>query len=725
MPEYQFDSQDKIVQKMSRDGLLEENLATGEQENVSKKKADYTYGALTAAEAAINAAVEIHEYKQYYSSVSNADVELEAEELEESNSTFQSSYKQGDYTSKKESSAENEESFEKYSEQNKQEEHFKKNDKGGERQEGEKNTYKFNRGGNSSSAKTALDDSSPEVDSQKKDDNFLKKWDQKIQRAELESEKRQKTLPTRMRLKFDQKTSLDDDGNIRYEKGLKFKKEKLTQKQYTEIKRNKHLRRKIVGVTAKSAAWNNWSSIRRKDRDEIHESEASASKEVVYYGKRSFRKSARNIKQYTNPYARLERAQDKAAYYRLRRDETEYKHLPKDKKELQKQLQKRKYKKAALENSIKQGEQRIIRHRNFFARAKDAVLKVVKAIKSVFTVISSGLSIFIIVLCIVFGIGILITIAIGFGGQGIMQSTYQAGYDQISDCSAYMQTLETDLKERISKIETEECPGCYEYIYNLGSIGHNSVELMSYLAAKYIEFDLDKCQLELDSLFNEMYTLIIEIREEPREREMRDEYGQIIYGEDGNAVMEIFMAKICYITLEVKPLSEIIENRLDAEQKEQFETYMLSSGGQQVYANCLPEKEWSSLISSKFGERIHPITGERTFHNGLDIAVPTGTVVSSSAAGIVTTSAYSESAGHYIIVTMENGWSMKYMHMDSRAVSAGDVVLKGQIIGKSGNSGNSTGPHLHLEVRDANNKPIDPTFMIPSNSVIVENSRLE
>lgn len=713
MPDFEFDSQDKIVQQMSRDGLVQENLVTGEQENISSKKADFEYNPLKAFEKAINVSQEVHSYKKQYSSSGAEELE---EDIPENESEYKSSYEQGNFKANKENASEEENKSNEEGEGKKafNRQKNKTSDKAGSDADEEKKDFKFSR------------DKKAQPESERferRNERKLERFDKKIEKADTRVVKRKNKLPARTKLKFEKSYSIDDKDDVKTTGRLKFEKERYTKRQYDSKKRNKKIKKRAREETTKTVGWRSWSQVRRDNRDDIHESELDTVKRVDYQMKKNLNKSVKNISNYSSPYARFQRAQGKADYYYLRRDEIEYKGLPKDQKMMQKQLQKKRYKKAAIQKSMEQGQQKILRHRNLFIRAKDAVMKFVKGVKTFFTIFSSVLTIIIILIALLIGIFILVAIAIGFGGESILRSTYQAGYDQISDCTSYMRYLETNLEERIGKIETEEYPDCYEYVYNLGEINHNAIELISYLAAKYIEFDLEKCRDEIESIFNDMYTLVIEVIEEPRERDMVDEYGQIIYGEDGNPVMETFMAKICYITLEVRPLDEIILERLDAEQKEAFDTYMLSSGGQQVYANCLPD-DWSSLISSKFGERIHPITKERTFHNGVDIAVPEGTPLYSSAGGMVTTSAYSDTAGHYIIVTMDNGWSIKYMHLASRDVSAGDIIMRGQFLGETGNSGRSTGPHLHLEVRDANDNPIDPTFMIPSKAVpIIEKER--
>lgn len=103
-------------------------------------------------------------------------------------------------------------------------------------------------------------------------------------------------------------------------------------------------------------------------------------------------------------------------------------------------------------------------------------------------------------------------------------------------------------------------------------------------------------------------------------------------------------------------------------------------------------------ISSYFGPRPQPTPGASTNHKGIDLAAPYGTSIMASAAGIVTTSQYSNSAGNYIVIAHGNGVSTVYMHCSSLLVSAGTTVEQGQVIAKVGSTGYSTGNHLHFGV---------------------------
>ncbi len=106
----------------------------------------------------------------------------------------------------------------------------------------------------------------------------------------------------------------------------------------------------------------------------------------------------------------------------------------------------------------------------------------------------------------------------------------------------------------------------------------------------------------------------------------------------------------------------------------------------------------SHRITSTFGNRTAPVAGASTYHKGIDIGASSGSAIVAAASGRVTTSAYSSSAGNYVVISHGNGISTVYMHASARYVSEGDVVSKGQTIAAVGSTGFSTGPHLHFGV---------------------------
>lgn len=121
-------------------------------------------------------------------------------------------------------------------------------------------------------------------------------------------------------------------------------------------------------------------------------------------------------------------------------------------------------------------------------------------------------------------------------------------------------------------------------------------------------------------------------------------------------------------------------------------------------------------LSSLFGYRIHPITGVAHSHTGIDIPAAGGTSILAAKSGQVVTSAYHYSYGNYVVIDHGNGNSTLYAHMSSRAVSEGQMVSQGQVIGYVGTTGSSTGNHLHFEVRD-NYTRVDPENKYPNLSL--------
>jgi murein DD-endopeptidase MepM/ murein hydrolase activator NlpD len=112
-------------------------------------------------------------------------------------------------------------------------------------------------------------------------------------------------------------------------------------------------------------------------------------------------------------------------------------------------------------------------------------------------------------------------------------------------------------------------------------------------------------------------------------------------------------------------------------------------------------------LTSGFGSRVHPITGEVRFHAGLDMAAPTGTPVRAAAAGEVTWAGVVSGYGNLVRIRHAGNVETYYGHLSAFVVRAGQQVQAGDLIGKVGSTGNSTGPHLHFEVRH-NGEPTNP-----------------
>jgi murein DD-endopeptidase MepM/ murein hydrolase activator NlpD len=137
--------------------------------------------------------------------------------------------------------------------------------------------------------------------------------------------------------------------------------------------------------------------------------------------------------------------------------------------------------------------------------------------------------------------------------------------------------------------------------------------------------------------------------------------------------------------------------------------------------NPIKINDISKISESKFGYRFHPILHRILFHEGIDITAPTGTEVYATADGYISGIFYSnEGYGNYIEIDHKNGYKTIYAHLSKILVKMNQYVKRKDLIGLVGNTGLSTGPHLHWEIR-LNNTPVNPeNYMGDIFSYIIE-----
>ncbi|MGA8529854.1 MAG: M23 family metallopeptidase [Acidobacteriaceae bacterium] len=157
------------------------------------------------------------------------------------------------------------------------------------------------------------------------------------------------------------------------------------------------------------------------------------------------------------------------------------------------------------------------------------------------------------------------------------------------------------------------------------------------------------------------------------------------------------------------------------DQLDQLRTNALSGRVQSFDLGMAPAgiRDWAGLagaptlwpvvgpITSSFGERLDPFNGEGAFHAGVDISASFGDPVRATADGVVQVASMASGYGREVIIDHRNGIETLYGHLSGFAVTPGQEVREGQVIGYVGMSGRSTGPHLHYEVR-IHNTPVNP-----------------
>ena len=125
-----------------------------------------------------------------------------------------------------------------------------------------------------------------------------------------------------------------------------------------------------------------------------------------------------------------------------------------------------------------------------------------------------------------------------------------------------------------------------------------------------------------------------------------------------------------------------------------------------------------SGITGNFGERIHPVLHKKSFHPGIDLRAKMNTPLNATADGVIEYAGYSKGSGYGNLIIVHHGFGFKtyYGHLNKIKIRIGDVVKKGDLLGYSGNTGLSSGPHLHYEVRYAQ-KPLNPENFLKWNMV--------
>ncbi len=285
-----------------------------------------------------------------------------------------------------------------------------------------------------------------------------------------------------------------------------------------------------------------------------------------------------------------------------------------------------------------------------------------------------------------------------------LAGSYMSVPAEIDAADLAFSELEMELQKEIDSIETDY-PDYDEYRYNLDAIGHDPFALISYLSAVHTEFTAADVQGEVESLFDEMYELTLNPTTETRTRTVTKTGTRTVTdpvtGEETEEEYEYeeeeeYTVTILEVTLTAKNLNVVVAGHMNSEQKDIYALYNETHGLTQQFYTPL-NLYWYNYVSSYYGYRINPVTGAEQFHRGVDIAVPTGTEVLAAMDGTVTTAAYDSYYGNYIVIEDDKGYCTKYAHMDTLSVSAGQSVKHGDTIGTTGNTGSSTGSHLHIE----------------------------
>ena len=153
----------------------------------------------------------------------------------------------------------------------------------------------------------------------------------------------------------------------------------------------------------------------------------------------------------------------------------------------------------------------------------------------------------------------------------------------------------------------------------------------------------------------------------------------------------------------------------DIKKEKKTEVRKSESKQPEEFPEAYEEWKWphQGNISSPYGQRVHPISGQESFHGGIDIAASYGEDVVAVHSGKVEKTGYDDSNGNYVILSHGNDITSVYIHLSEITVNEGEPIASGGIVGKVGATGLATGPHLHFEIKEKG-KSVDPAkYILP------------
>jgi murein DD-endopeptidase MepM/ murein hydrolase activator NlpD len=342
-------------------------------------------------------------------------------------------------------------------------------------------------------------------------------------------------------------------------------------------------------------------------------------------------------------------------------------------------------------------------------KAGTATGKAAKALAGVIRRHPVTAAVIILLALLIFLLPSLFSLGSGLGGGGIggiLTASYLAEDADTDNAELAYTEWEVDLQEQIANTGSTHS-GYDEYRYNVGEISHNPYELMAYLTVMYQNFPYGAIESDLRTLFSEQYSLTFTPATETRYADPTDA--------DDDGDYEPYEWRVMTVTLTARSFGDVALSHLSGEQLAHYALLLQTKGSRQYLGNPFGDMNWLPYVTSYYGYRIHPISGVKDLHRGVDIGLPTGTEIRAGQGGTVTFAGYGGDYGNVVVIEDANGLVSKYAHCDSLLVSAGQTANMGDVIATVGNTGNSTGSHLHLEVLK-NGRYLNPLYFADTGS---------
>lgn len=275
----------------------------------------------------------------------------------------------------------------------------------------------------------------------------------------------------------------------------------------------------------------------------------------------------------------------------------------------------------------------------------------------------------------------------------------------IAENEVKLEQLKKEVEEAQKKVDeqTENLNGRLRNMYKTSSIGFLDVLLDSGSFSEFLtNLDLVKIVYSADQEvlkeLEEAHRVLEEKKKEAEELQAELEESKKV-AEEQIKTIEAKKAEIAKSNTETERMIDELQADADAMTSTIQGSGSSSSNSTYIGGQLAWPTPSTSYITSKFGYRIHPIYGYRKFHTGIDIGAGSGSRIVSANSGTVILSGWNGGYGKCIVVDHGGGITTLYAHCSKLLVGRGATVSRGQTIAKVGSTGNSTGPHLHFEVR--------------------------
>ena len=253
------------------------------------------------------------------------------------------------------------------------------------------------------------------------------------------------------------------------------------------------------------------------------------------------------------------------------------------------------------------------------------------------------------------------------GGAVVEGTSYLAEDEEINEVGLRYSEWEIDLYLQAKDAENTHT-GYDEYRYNLDTPTHDPYAMLAYLTARYNDFTFEQVQADLLDIFDEQYTLEFTPSTETRYMTVSG-YDP----ETGTSSSETvaYDWHILTVTLTAQNFESVVMSRLTTQdEQERYAVNMMMKGNRQYIGNPLGVF-WLPYVTSNYGYRVHPITGEKNYHTGVDLILPEGTPLVAGGVGVVVQSGDNGDYGLAILIDYGNGIQARYAHCSVLYFSAG------------------------------------------------------